>query len=103
MLWAHRRLGLRRHDGPPEGFEIVIPLLIWSFLFEVLIPARREWSIPAVADPYDVLSYCVGTWRLRSSGGPIIAAAREPRRPNERRGAASEQPDTCGPASRDVK
>ncbi len=60
MLWAHRRLGLRRHDGPPEGFEIVIPLLIWSFLFEVLIPARREWSIPAVADPYDVLSYCVG-------------------------------------------
>ncbi|MEN6452460.1 MAG: hypothetical protein ABFC96_18380 [Thermoguttaceae bacterium] len=60
ILWAHRRLRLRRHDFPPEAIEIVIPLIAWSFLFEVLIPSRREWSIPAVADPGDVLCYCVG-------------------------------------------
>jgi len=60
MLYALKRLGLRRHDGPPEDFEIIIPLLLWSFLFEVLIPGMPSWSIPTWADPYDVLSYCVG-------------------------------------------
>lgn len=60
MVWANRRLGLRRHDEPPEGFEIVIPLLLWAFVFEVLLPYRRDWAVPAVADPYDVFCYAAG-------------------------------------------
>jgi hypothetical protein len=61
MLWAARKTGLRQHDRPPEGFEIVIPLLLWSVLFEVVIPIQGNWAVPAVADPYDVLCYCVGS------------------------------------------
>ena len=70
MLWANRRLGLRSHDRSPDAIEIVVPLLIWSALFEVIIPMQEVWHIPTVADPYDVLSYCIGAmaaaafWRV---------------------------------------
>jgi hypothetical protein len=60
MLAANRWLGLRRHDGLPDAIEIVVPLLIWSALFEVVIPGHWAWQVPTVADPYDVLSYCLG-------------------------------------------
>jgi hypothetical protein len=60
MLWANRKLGLRRHDRTPDAIEIVVPLLIWSVLFEVIIPMQETWHVPTVADPYDVFSYCLG-------------------------------------------
>ena len=60
ILSVQRMFGLRRHDHTPDAVEVVIPLLIWSALFKVIIPAQREWKIPTVADPYDVLSYCLG-------------------------------------------
>jgi len=60
MVWASRRLGLRRHDGPPDAIEIVIPLIIWSVLFEVVIPLHEEWHVPTIADPKDVLAYSLG-------------------------------------------
>jgi hypothetical protein len=60
MLWGNKKLGLRRNDDPPEGFEIIIPLILWAFVFEVLIPGMPSWSIPTWADPCDILSYCVG-------------------------------------------
>jgi hypothetical protein len=60
MLWISRRLRLRRHDSPPDAVEIILPLLIFSALFEVVIPAQRAWRVPTYADPYDVLSYCIG-------------------------------------------
>jgi hypothetical protein len=60
MVWASWRLGMRRHDGPPDAIEIVIPLIIWSALFEVVIPLHEEWHVPTVADPKDVLAYSVG-------------------------------------------
>ena len=61
MLWVQKRTGLRTHDHPPECFEIVIPLVLWAVLFEVVIPGHREWAVPAVADPCDVLCYSVGS------------------------------------------
>ena len=60
MLWAHRRLGLRRHDEAPHVHEIVIPLVLWSLIFEVILPTTRTWSGLAVADPVDVLCYAIG-------------------------------------------
>jgi hypothetical protein len=60
MVWIHRRLGLRRHDDPPHGIEVVIPLLLWAVVFEVLLPATRIWSGIAVPDPNDVLCYALG-------------------------------------------
>jgi hypothetical protein len=60
MLWASKRLGLRRHDGPPDAVEIVVPLIIWSALFAIVFPLQRDWHVPTIADPKDVLSYCLG-------------------------------------------
>ena len=60
MLWAHHKLGLRTHDDPPEGVEIVIPAIIWALVFEVVLPASRLWSPYAVADPNDVCCYFAG-------------------------------------------
>ena len=60
MLWGERLLGLRRHDGPPTAVEVVLPLIIISAAFEVIIPSHPEWHIATVADPKDVLAYCVG-------------------------------------------
>ena len=59
MLWANRKLRLRTHDRPPDSVEIVVPLMIWSALFEV-VPLQQIWHIPTVADPYDVFSYSIG-------------------------------------------
>ena len=61
MLWAERRLGLRRHDRPPAAVEMVIPLVTIAVVFEVVIPSHPEWHVPAVADPTDVLAYCVSS------------------------------------------
>ncbi len=60
MLWVHRRIRVRLHDGPPEGFEIVIPATIWAMVFEVALPATPWWRNAAVADPNDVLCYFAG-------------------------------------------
>lgn len=60
MLWAERRVGLRRHDGPPEAVEVVIPLVIWAWVFEVLLPATGWLGGWCVADEWDVLWYAVG-------------------------------------------
>jgi len=61
MVWITKTVGLRRHDCQPDAVEIVIPLLIWSALFEVIIPSQTQWHSPKTADPYDVLSYCLGS------------------------------------------
>jgi len=60
MLWVNRKLGLRRHDAPPLGHEIVIPMLLWAVVFEVVLPATHGWAGLAFADPYDVLCYALG-------------------------------------------
>lgn len=60
MLWVERRIGLRRHDAPPEVIEIVIPLVIWSWVFEVILPAT-EWFGPyCVSDQRDIFWYSAG-------------------------------------------
>ena len=60
MLWAERRLGLRRDDGPPEAVEIVIPLVVWSWVFEVVLPGTELFGRYCVADHRDVLCYAAG-------------------------------------------
>jgi hypothetical protein len=60
MLWVERRLGVRCHDRPPEAVEIIVPLVIIAAAFEVVIPSRPQWRVPTVADPKDVLAYCIG-------------------------------------------
>jgi hypothetical protein len=88
MLWVERRLGLRRHDRPPEALEIAVLLIVIAAAFEVVIPSHPEWHIPTVGDPKDVLAYSVGS---------LVAAAvwhwwyrESPVTPTEENGASSE-------------
>lgn len=53
---------LRNHDRPPEVHEIILPLLVWSIMFELMLPANRFWSRWATGDPIDVLWYSVGAF-----------------------------------------
>lgn len=71
MLTLMKCCGLRRFDGPPRTAEIVIPILLWSLFFEVLLPLHPFWGQWAAADPADILCYWTGglaaamIWRLR--------------------------------------
>ena len=61
-------------ERSPDAVEIIVPLIIWSALFEIVIPLERSWHVPTIADPKDVLSYCLGAmvaagfWKWRYGG-----------------------------------
>jgi hypothetical protein len=60
MLFAQRRLGLRDSDDSPRPGELVIPLLVWSWVFEILLPELPFLRGRFVADPLDILYYSLG-------------------------------------------
>lgn len=60
MLWGERRLGLRESDGPPLASEIVLPLFVWSWFFEIVLPQSGLAGNRAVSDYLDVLYYSLG-------------------------------------------
>ncbi len=57
MMWWHRKLGLRRHDRPPEAQEVALHLVVWSFTCEWAGPLLFSGS---TADAADVLAYAAG-------------------------------------------
>ena len=57
VLWLHRRLGLRLHDGKPQLSEIISHLVFWSIMFEWIGP---KFVSRATADPLDVIAYAAG-------------------------------------------
>ncbi len=71
LLAVNKRLGLRSHDGPPEAYELLIPILVWSIAFEMVFPYSPTFGSHAVADPNDIPCYCLGGlasgifWRFR--------------------------------------
>ncbi len=81
MLWGERKLGLRGHDGPPLGFEIILPLILWAAVFELILPALPLFRDRCTADPNDVLAYTLGAlaaaaiWRRRYA--PLYSATAE--------------------------
>jgi hypothetical protein len=79
MLWGQRRLGLRATDSPPLASEILIPLFVWSWFFEIVLPPTGWAGSRAVSDYRDIIYYSLGAalaacfWRWSyggsSSGG----------------------------------
>jgi hypothetical protein len=61
MLWGQRRLGLRESNGPPLAMEILLPLFIWSWIFEFMLPRSRLFGDYASADYRDILYYSLGS------------------------------------------
>jgi hypothetical protein len=60
MLYGMRRLRLRSDDAPPQSYEILIPLLLWSFLFEFWLPYTSVLGGRTVSDHVDILFYTLG-------------------------------------------
>jgi len=57
ILWLHRKLGLRTHDGAPQISEIVLHLFFWSVLFEWVGP---RFVPHTTGDVRDVIAYALG-------------------------------------------
>jgi hypothetical protein len=60
MLFTERKLGLREADVPPQWYEILIPLVMWSFVFELWLPRIGYFQHLAISDPFDILWYTIG-------------------------------------------
>jgi hypothetical protein len=60
MLFAQRMLRLRDGDGRPRPGEIIIPLVLWSWIFEIILPAMGEIGAWCVADYLDIFYYTLG-------------------------------------------
>lgn len=67
MLCLQRRLGFRESDGPPFLSEILLPLFVWSWMFEIYLPRTALFEGRAISDYLDIVYYSLGaSWRLRS-------------------------------------
>ena len=60
MLWCMRKTKLRNNDLPPQWYEILLPLIIWSAVFELILPQLKLFHGVAIADPSDILCYVLG-------------------------------------------
>jgi len=60
MVFAMRKLRLRKEDSPPAASEILIPLLIWSWVFEAYLPFTPYFKGLATSDYKDILAYTAG-------------------------------------------
>jgi hypothetical protein len=70
MLFLMRKARLRRVDTPPRAVELIIPLLVWSGVFELVLPSLDFFQRLTTPDYRDVLFYTFGAalaavvWRI---------------------------------------
>jgi len=92
MVFLLRRAGLRRDDDPPHADEILIPLVMWSAIFELYLPHVKYFERLALADYADIFYYALGAlaasvfwqvWYERRRPAHPPRAARAPDRPLE--------------------
>lgn len=80
-LWLMRKVGARSDDAPPRGYEIIVPLVVWSWVFEAWLPRVAAFSHLARADVFDVLYYALGAclaaawWKMSYRNAPHETAA----------------------------
>jgi hypothetical protein len=74
ILCVQRRLGVRRHDAPPRLWEVVQHCLVFSVVFELILPSYPQW-FRSTADPLDVVAYLaggVGAWLWWSGRAGVV-------------------------------
>ena len=60
MLWMMRKSGIRNDDAPPRSYEVLIPLIVWSAIFEMFLPRLALFRSLAFSDHMDILFYTLG-------------------------------------------
>jgi len=60
MLLMMTKLRLRSGTAPPDACEILVPLILWSWLFESFLPRTNLFKEFEVSDHVDVLCYATG-------------------------------------------
>ena len=55
MLTLMRLARIRRDDAPPRAHEVAIPLVVWSFVFELWLPRTELFAGVAIADHLDAI------------------------------------------------
>jgi hypothetical protein len=58
-LYLQRLLRVRHHDGPPRVTELAQHLLVFSDVFDALLPSLPQ-RFRSTADPCDILAYAAG-------------------------------------------
>jgi hypothetical protein len=72
LLLIMRKLGVRRHDGPPTRLEIVASVALWAAVFEWMAPL---FFFPlTVGDPGDIAAYAGGAIVAGLIWGPLRPA-----------------------------
>lgn len=59
ILGVQSLIRLRKHDAPPRMWEVVQHALIFSILFEVVLPGYPR-QFHTTADPWDAVAYLIG-------------------------------------------
>jgi len=60
VLYLTKAVKLRKHDQPPDCYELCFYLVLWSFCFEYVAPLYGRYLNYPVADPVDVACYVIG-------------------------------------------
>lgn len=60
VLFIGRLIRLRRHDEPPDIYELGLFFLIWSYVFEIAAPIYGPYLNNPVSDAWDVVCYGIG-------------------------------------------
>ncbi|MBI9017038.1 MAG: hypothetical protein JEZ07_07250 [Phycisphaerae bacterium] len=61
VLYLAKILKLRTHDEPPDIYELVFHVLLWSVVFEFYGPVfGQRHNYPIIGDPWDVVCYASG-------------------------------------------
>jgi hypothetical protein len=69
-LYLQRLCRVRRHDGPPRLWEVLQHWVVFSVVFELMIPAFPRF-FRSTADPWDAVAYLAGGtagWLVWSGG-----------------------------------
>jgi hypothetical protein len=60
VLFLTRVVRLRKHNGPPDIYEMGFYFLLWSYVFEFIGPMYGSRFNNPVSDPWDVVCYALG-------------------------------------------
>ena len=60
MLYGLRRLPLSANDAPPQSYEILIPLIVWSFCLSIGCRTPLCFGGEPFSDHVDIMCYTLG-------------------------------------------